>query len=851
VDDGERDRTGPPLVGRDATVARVDAALRRSAGVLLVGEAGVGKSYLARGYAARGGDGTDDPAWVSGLRGLSERPLSALRPLLGPGPSPGQDAVDWAAGQLADAVGDRLLVVDDVDVLDDVSAAVLHRLATARASTAPPPLLMTLRSGRPLPDAVERMLVSGAVAQVRVPPLDEASTALLAEQLLGGPLHPGAAHELHTRSGGNPLFVRELVAAGEDAGAWTPGPEGWVLSGPVAAAERLEPLIAVRLEGLTPAARRVAEAMALLGPLPPTVLHALDLVGGVHPLTEAGLAVTERGAVGLRHPLFAEVLLAGMAPDAGDELVTAVLELGPGLDLPVATTAWVTAAALERNHDVPPDRLETAARMALSIYDPQLALRLADAAQRSGGHPGAAVLAAQAGAMLGRDEALGDLEQLSREADPEVREAANASLARVTVSRDEGVTASLALLQPHDSAGAEALRAAAHLRRAAWGPAEAAAERALELAADQSEWLEAAAICALLRASGHDVEGAVRLSQRGLALLDEGAVVGPHVRVVLGQAATLAAILHGDPALAERAATFGAAVGTEHPVLVAHRALCLGELAYYRGRVASAERHLESAASLFTEHDLVDVRAWTLGNLALAQAARGAVDRARESLRRARAVTPRGQVGEEIIARRAESWIAAAKGDLARASVAAWDLTRTLETTPVRSAVSYVDLARWGDVERVAPALSAVAPHTRSAALTAAARTVSGIAGHQAAEVLGGADDLERAGLRLWAADLLAVAARRPGFADPAGFRARALLLALACEDAATPALTALGPGLTDAQRQVARLAAQGLTNRQVGAALGISHRTAATHLHRVYKLLGVNTRDKLAGIAL
>ena len=51
---------------------------------------------------------------------------------------------------------------------------------------------------------------------------------------------------------------------------------------------------------------------------------------------------------------------------------------------------------------------------------------------------------------------------------------------------------------------------------------------------------------------------------------------------------------------------------------------------------------------------------------------------------------------------------------------------------------------------------------------------------------------------------------------------------------------------LTPQQRNVAVLAAQGLTNQQIGARLGLSARTVSTHLSRAYQILGVTRRSQL-----
>jgi DNA-binding CsgD family transcriptional regulator len=64
------------------------------------------------------------------------------------------------------------------------------------------------------------------------------------------------------------------------------------------------------------------------------------------------------------------------------------------------------------------------------------------------------------------------------------------------------------------------------------------------------------------------------------------------------------------------------------------------------------------------------------------------------------------------------------------------------------------------------------------------------------------------------------------------------------------------GPAsLTPQQREIATLAAAGLTNKQIGERLFLSPRTVATHLHQLFPKLGVTTRaalrDALAGLPL
>jgi DNA-binding CsgD family transcriptional regulator len=54
---------------------------------------------------------------------------------------------------------------------------------------------------------------------------------------------------------------------------------------------------------------------------------------------------------------------------------------------------------------------------------------------------------------------------------------------------------------------------------------------------------------------------------------------------------------------------------------------------------------------------------------------------------------------------------------------------------------------------------------------------------------------------------------------------------------------------LTPQQRQIIRLAAEGLSNREIGQRLFLSPRTVASHLYRSFPKLGVAGRNQLHGL--
>jgi DNA-binding CsgD family transcriptional regulator len=78
-----------------------------------------------------------------------------------------------------------------------------------------------------------------------------------------------------------------------------------------------------------------------------------------------------------------------------------------------------------------------------------------------------------------------------------------------------------------------------------------------------------------------------------------------------------------------------------------------------------------------------------------------------------------------------------------------------------------------------------------------------------------------------------------PRWAD----RARAELEGAA---AGSPAPAGSQVGLTAAEQRVAKLAASGLTNREVAATLFISTKTVEANLARAYRKLGIESRAEL-----
>jgi DNA-binding NarL/FixJ family response regulator len=54
---------------------------------------------------------------------------------------------------------------------------------------------------------------------------------------------------------------------------------------------------------------------------------------------------------------------------------------------------------------------------------------------------------------------------------------------------------------------------------------------------------------------------------------------------------------------------------------------------------------------------------------------------------------------------------------------------------------------------------------------------------------------------------------------------------------------------LTPQELQIAQMAATGLSNRDIGQSLYLSHRTIGSHLYRIFPKLGVTSRSELRDV--
>ncbi|MHB8342519.1 MAG: AAA family ATPase, partial [Mycobacteriales bacterium] len=330
---------GDPFVGRAPELARLLAARQvvatgRPWVVLVRGPAGIGKSALARRFAA---SSSSTLLTASGDEAEAELPYAYLDQLL-PGGPPGAsglagDSDPWPVGEnvevwrvaqrLLTALGDLaahcpppLLVLDDVQWADGPSlraiAFALRRLQVDAVLTL---LLVRDEEEMParLPEGLVRLAQGDRGETVHLAGLSAADLVTLAEQLGLGPLSRSDGERLVHHTGGHPLHARALLreiplgqlrAAGEE----------------LAAPSSYSMLVLARLAGCSPEVESLVAAAAVLGSVVP-LAAAAELAGLGDPLAaleeaiEARLLVEQPGRrIAFRHPMVRAAVYGDLGP---------------------------------------------------------------------------------------------------------------------------------------------------------------------------------------------------------------------------------------------------------------------------------------------------------------------------------------------------------------------------------------------------------------------------------------------------------------------------------------------------------------------------------------------------------
>jgi DNA-binding CsgD family transcriptional regulator len=866
-----------PLVGRERELGRITEAIARPppAGIMLVGASGVGKTRLATEALEQVRADGVTVEWAAATEAAASIPFGPVAHLLPHARDDVTSLLDLlrrAADRLAErAQGGRVVVgVDDAHLLDHASAALIHHLVLSSTAS----VLMTLRTHASPPDAVTALWKDGLVEWLEVKPFSRSELEWLAGVAVGGEVDGSTVRQLWELCRGNALFLRELVVGALEEGTLAQAGELWRARGRLATSTRLTEVIRARLGRMDEDAREAVEVLALGEPLGAAVLEAIVAGPGLEAADRAGLidAVPDprRITVRLTHPLYGELLRAIVPPlrrrAICRQLASALQDLGGRRrDDLLRLAVW----RMDSGAVADPTLLANAAKQAsVAFFDHALAERLARAAVEAGGGAPSQRILAEALFSQGRaEDAEALLAQLERTAGADDRPhiallRANAlfwGLGKALDAEQVLGDAERLLVESHWRDEAAILRATIAFSR---GRAREALEDITPVL-QRAEPRSRTALRALTLATGAWAftgrpEHAVEMAEQAIpppSPAGELPLAGDRLLTALCVAYRLAGQLGQAEALAVR--RYQSAVDRRAEELQAPWALLVGESALARGDVEVAVRWLREAAYLLRERGWfygVYSQAWCLGSLAEANALLGDLSGAQTALTEADATTP-----ERFFVpnrERGRAWLAAAGGEVSAACAIAAHAAQTAADlgSLMVEAVGLHDIARLGRPATVVGRLHELAAQLEG-------RLPNAYATHTTALAVGDGPGLDAAsavfeemGAILLAAEAAAEASHvhrqmgRTASALASSNRSRRLLEGRRVR---TPALDlpSLSIPLTSREREVANLAVQGLTNREIAERLVLSVRTVDNHLYNLYAKLGVRSRAELASI--
>ena len=857
-----------PIVGRAEELRFISNAITDPgrSGVLVAGQAGVGKTRLL--HEVLSSTSGHHVEWITASESVRPLPFGALAQLL-PDNLYDVDQVD-----LLNALSQNLqrhaeaqpiiVAVDDVHLLDGPSAGFIDYVAIRGIAT----VLLTLRSGSSVPDALHRLCRNGTIPRLELQALSRSEFERIVEEALDGLVEGASLGRMWAATRGNVLFTRELIADVLEAGELRQAHGVWRWAGGVGPAPRLQEAIAARLDGLTDLGRQFLELLSIGEPLALSLAEQVTADGVLIELERRGLiAVGGDGDPSIRfsHPLFGEVLRAEMPSLLHRQINRQLAQIlrktpprTPG-DLLKLAVLWQRSG-----EQVDPRLLAEAAQVANRLSDHSLAehlavdslnqqqtflaqLELGWSLLRQNRFEGAAALltplvgsepddsarerladalALAMGHGLGRvDDALGLMTEVERStASPKTR----------------------ALIQCH--------RSSLNAFFCRYGEAIELGMSAVRADEDDGVFVRALTSVASSLVMVGKTEEALSLTETGLACASRVHEELPRALNWAASSRCTALAFAGRVPEALAILDYFLSLPALAPENRSSANMYRGRFLLLEGKIVSAARALRDAAVTLRADP--SYGSWCLALLAEAEALLGHAAEAEEARHESLSLRRDDRLSVYVDERRALAWVDAQGGRLTDAIVELW-ATADLAFERGQRCFELIildDLLRLGEPD-AAPRAGDVSDVVEGSLGKAVGLHARAVVSTRGVDLEQAASSFARMDLSLIAAELWAAAStayRREGLlARSTKAAKRSHESAALCEGAG------IRPGtlpdqvdpLSRRQREVALLAAQGASNAEIASTLSLSVRTVESHLYAAFAKLGLTGREELSSV--
>ncbi|MGW9413255.1 LuxR C-terminal-related transcriptional regulator [Arthrobacter cupressi] len=380
------------VAARGREMARVKDALGRPEvlGVVITGAQGVGKSSMGRLVVSS----LDNDPYVIHLRSASTgegAPYSCFSFMLARLP---QKYLASPTGILQgitslireDAGGrDVILVLDNPGGTDEMSTGVLMNILLTGAAR----IIAIAQQPSDLPVDFHWFLQEGRLAEVQLETLGHEQTAEVLATMLGHRMTAALVSRLHTASGGNPLLLESLVAEQRAAGNLVLLNSVWTLRGDlmVESAHGLEEVVRARWAKESPEAREIVEMLACARQVPLGRLAAVYDAKILADMEDSGLLAVDDSPerwTSLRQQYVADIVRSWLTVPRRRQLRATLLDGREPDAADMSEQEVLSYAALSQDAQVPlsPSHALAAAGAAVRHFDPLFALDCAEGIRR-------------------------------------------------------------------------------------------------------------------------------------------------------------------------------------------------------------------------------------------------------------------------------------------------------------------------------------------------------------------------------------------------------------------------------------------------------------------------------------